>query len=144
MSRLNLLVISIDDETGAWLSERLSPLEFAVSVVPPGPKLIEAARRTRPHLAVLEGIDDRPRSAPLEVAVLKDQSPGVLIIALSEDSSEFDAEVVEQGIFFYLAGRSREELLRVIAAAAGERERGRTLDVFGFEGMVPEREVLRE
>jgi DNA-binding response OmpR family regulator len=144
MSRLNLLVVSMDDETGAWLSERLSPLEFEVSVAPPGPKLIEAARRTRPHLAVLEGIDDRPRAAPLEVAILKDQSPGVLIIALSEDSSEFDAEVVEQGIFFYLAGRSREELLRVITAAARERERGRTLDVLGFEGIVPEREVLRE
>ena len=121
MYRLNLLVVS-DEEAGVWLRERLSPREFAVSVVPPGPKLVEAARSTRPHLAVLEGIDRRPKTASLEVAVLKDQNPGVQIIALSENSSEFDACVVEQGIFFYLAGRPREELLRVIAAAARQWE----------------------
>jgi DNA-binding response OmpR family regulator len=121
MGRLKLLVVS-DEEAGLWLTERLSPLDFTVSVVAPGPKLVEAARTTRPHLAVLEGIDRRPKAAPLEVAVLKDQSPGVQIIALSENSSEFDAGVVEQGIFFYLAGRSRDELLRVIDAAAREWE----------------------
>ena len=124
MALLKLLVISADEETGAWLAERLSPLDFAVTNVAPGPKLLEAARKTKPHLAVLDKIDSRPKTAPLEVAILKDQSPGVQIIALSEYSSEFDAGVVEQGIFFYLAGCSREELLRVIAAAAGERDVG--------------------
>jgi hypothetical protein len=60
--------------------------------------------------------------AQMEVALLKDQHPGIPIIALSEQSSEFDAEVVEQGIFCYLAGCSRDELLRVIEAAVVERE----------------------
>jgi DNA-binding response OmpR family regulator len=122
MGNLHLLVISPGEETGAWLAGRLSPEDFQVSTAPPGPTLVATVRQARPHVAVLDGIDARPREAQMEVALLKDQSPGVQIIALSMNSSEYDAEVVEQGIFFYLAGHSREQLLRVIQAAALEWE----------------------
>jgi hypothetical protein len=123
MSRLNVLVISAGSQTGAWLASRLSPGRFVVHVTRPGPTLIAAVRELRPHVAVLDGIDARPAAAQMEVALLKDQSPGVQIIALSGDSSERDGGVIEQGIFCYLAGRSLDELPRLIAAAAAERRR---------------------
>jgi DNA-binding response OmpR family regulator len=122
MGHLQILVISAGPETGSWLKARLSPLHFEVRTAPPGPGLVRAVREGQPHVAVVDGIHARPEIAPMEVALLKDQSPGVQIIALSENSSEFDAQVVEQGIFCYLGGCSREELLRVIEAAARERE----------------------
>jgi DNA-binding NtrC family response regulator len=123
MSHLQVLVVSAGSETGSWLAERLCPQRFKVSTARPGPALIRAVREKHPHMAVVEAINARPGTAQMEVAVLKERYPGIRIIALSEHSSEFDAEVVEQGIFCYLAGCSREELLRVIEAAAGERER---------------------
>jgi DNA-binding NtrC family response regulator len=123
MSRLKLLVISSADETGEWLEGRLDSRAYGVSTVRPGPGLIAAVREARPDVAVLEGIDTRPRAAQMEVALLKDQCPGVQIIAMSGNSSEYDAGVVEQGIFFYLAGCSREELLRLVEAAAREWEK---------------------
>jgi DNA-binding response OmpR family regulator len=124
MAHLQVLVIGFGEDTAGWLSERLSPLRFRVSTVAPGPDLVRAMREGRPQVAVLDGIHAPHRAAPLEVALLKDRSPGVQIIALSEESSERDAEVVEQGVFYYLAGCSREELLRVVEAAGREREKG--------------------
>ncbi len=123
MSHLQVLVISGGSETGSWLAERLSPRGFKVRTAHPGPGLVRAVREGRPHVAVVDGIHARPGMAQMEVALLKDQHPGIPIIALSEYSSEFDAEVIEQGIFCYLAGCSLDELLRVIEAAAGARER---------------------
>jgi DNA-binding response OmpR family regulator len=128
MRHLKLLVISGNDETGAWLTRRLAAGGFEVTTALPGPTLIHTVKASRPHVAVLDRIDTRPKAAPMEVALLKDQSPGVQIIALSEHSSEIDAGVVEQGIFYYLAGRSREELLRVIEAAACEWRETKPLD----------------
>lgn len=122
MSRLQILVISSSPETGAWLAGRLCSRRFAVVTSQPGPALVRAVRAGRPDLAVLDGIDARPELAKLEVALLKDRYPEVRIIALSEHSSEFDAEVVEQGVFCYLAGCSREDLLRVVEAGSRNRD----------------------
>jgi DNA-binding NtrC family response regulator len=121
MSRVNVLVISAGSETGSWLASRLSPHRFTVSTARPGPDLIRAVRESRPRVAVLDAIHARPGLAQLEVALLKDHSPEVQIVALSEESSERDGDVIEQGIFCYLAGCTRDELLRVIEAAAQER-----------------------
>lgn len=128
MNRLHVLVISAGCETGAWLSERLSAERFRVSTARPGPDLIPAVRDGRPHVAVLDGVHARPDVAQLEVALLKDQSPGVRIIALSDEPSPRDAEVIEQGIFCYLGGCSLGELLRVIESVAGEPATGRVED----------------
>lgn len=125
MDRLQVLVISAGPETGFWLAGRLSSVCFEVRTTRPGPALVEAVRAAKPSLVVVDGIDARPGMASLEVALLKDCNPDVRIIALSDFSSEVDAEVVEQGIFCYLAGCSREELLRVIEAAARKRAVGR-------------------
>ena len=118
MNRTNVLVVSAGSGIGEWLASRLSHDRFAVRTVGPGAALIEAVRSRQPHLAVLDQIDAHPEMAQLAVALLKDRNPGVRIVALSGASSEADGKVVEQGIFCYLASCSREELLRVIEAAA--------------------------
>jgi DNA-binding response OmpR family regulator len=120
MVPLHLLVISADDETGSWLVQHLPERRFRVKSARPGPTLIPTVRSWRPQVAVVDGIDRRREAAQMEVALLKDQSPGVQVIALCERSSELDAQVIEQGIFYYLAGCSRGELLRVVEAAARE------------------------
>jgi DNA-binding response OmpR family regulator len=124
--RLNVLVISTGPATGAWLEERLDARRFSVGTAQPGPDLIRAVREAQPQIAVLDGIDARPELARLEVALLKDRSPGVQIIALSAQSSELDVEVIEQGVFCYLGGCSLEELLRVVESAARGRAEDRT------------------
>jgi DNA-binding response OmpR family regulator len=118
MTRTSLLVVSSRAAMGAWLARSLNRERFDVRAVRPGAALLEAMRAGKPDLAVLDGIDAHPESAQLTVALLKDRYPDVRIVALSDDSSEADGEVIEQGVFCYLAGCTREELLRVIEAAA--------------------------
>jgi CheY-like chemotaxis protein len=115
MSRI--LVVSPGWTTASWLAERLDRARYSVLAARPGPGLIEAVRRVQPHVAVLDAIDARPHAAQLELALLKDQCPGVQVIALSAQSTDADGDVIEQGVFCYLAGGSLEQLLRVIAAA---------------------------
>lgn len=121
MTPMEVLVIGAGSRTGTVLTERLDPGRFRVSTAPPGPGLLAAMRERRPEVAVLDAVHARPGAAPLEVALLKDHSPGVRIIALSDEPSPRDAEVVEQGIACYLGGCSLEELLRVIESIARER-----------------------
>jgi DNA-binding NtrC family response regulator len=116
--RMQVMVISAEPGTAAWLAERLAARGIAVVPTEPGPEFIRTIRVSRPQVAVLDRIDARPQLAPTEVAVLKEQSPGVRIIARSGESSELDAGVIEQGIYCYLGGCSLEELLRVVESAA--------------------------
>jgi DNA-binding NtrC family response regulator len=120
MTPFHLLVISADQETGAWLTENLPARRFLVRSTRPGSSLIPMLRSWRPQVAVVNGIDRRREAAELEVALLKDRSPGVQVIVQCERSSVLDAQLIEQGVFYYLAGRSRAELLRVVEAAARE------------------------
>jgi DNA-binding response OmpR family regulator len=115
---MQVMVISADPATAVWLADRLACQGIAVMQTEPGPDFIRAVRASRPQVAVLDRIDARPQLAPTEVALLKDQNPGVRIIARSGDSSELDAGVIEQGIFCYLGGCSLDELLRVVESAA--------------------------
>jgi DNA-binding response OmpR family regulator len=114
---MKVIVISTDATTGSWLAHRLEPQGVTVLTAEPGRDLIQRLRRERPDVAVLDAIHTRPQLAPVEVALLKDRSPGVRIIALSGESSEHDVEVIEQGIFCYLGGCSLDELLRVVESA---------------------------
>jgi hypothetical protein len=117
MARYRILVVSAGSTTASWLAARLGGT-CEVSDVRPGPDLVRTIRECRPQLAVLDGIDTRPASAPLEVALLKDAIPGVQVVAVSGASSEADGDVIELGVLCYLAGRSVEELLRVIERVA--------------------------
>ncbi|HEX6132392.1 MAG TPA: hypothetical protein VFZ24_00330 [Longimicrobiales bacterium] len=123
MGRTHVLIVSSVPAVSAWLAGRLDHTHYRVHAVEPGPALVEAVRQGHPDVAIIDGIDTQPQSARLAVALLKDSNPGVRIVALSGASSEADGGVIEQGIFCYLANCSREELLRVVEAAAAERGR---------------------
>lgn len=117
LDAIRIVVISSSGALSAALSEELPSSRFHVLDIRPGPRVLDAARRERPRIAVVDGIDERPAAAQLEIAVLKELCPGVEIIALSNESSEQDASVVEQGVFYYQAAASAGELVRIIDAA---------------------------
>jgi len=117
MAPTKIVVVSPTRALGAALSERLSGDGFEVVTVHPGPTVFEVVRANRAAIAVVDRIDERPDAAQLEIAVLKEISPGVEIIALSDHSSERDATVVEQGVFYYGSAVSVAQLTRLIHAA---------------------------
>jgi ActR/RegA family two-component response regulator len=113
-----ILVVSQEPVTARFLTDNLLAGRFEVTHTRPGGDFLAAAITAPVSFAVIEGIDERPHAAQLEIAVLKQLHPEVQIIAVSGGSSEKDACIVEQGIFYYLAGQSTDKLLRVITAAA--------------------------
>lgn len=117
MQTARVVVVSPSRALGAALVRRLSAARFEVIDVEPGPDVVKAMCRGRPGIAVIDRIDERREAAQLEIAVLKEIWPGVEIIALSSNSSEADASIVEQGVFFYSATASVDEVVRVIHAA---------------------------
>lgn len=128
MSTTTVVVISPSEQLGAVLSQALSPERFDVVEVRPGPGVLRVLRRERPRIAVVDRIDERPEAAQLEIALVKELCPEAPIVALSGKSSETDAQVLEQGIFYYMAAPSGGDLVRVIHAAeratAARVERG--------------------
>ena len=116
MKATRVVVVSPSRTLGTALSDRLSS-HFEIVTVHPGPEMFEAVRECRASIAVIDRIDERPETAQLEIAVLKELSPGVEIIALSDNSSDRDASVIEQGIFYYAAAVSLGQLTRLIHAA---------------------------
>lgn len=114
---MTVVVISPSELLPAVLSRALSSKQFNVLEVRPGPGVLRAVRRERPQIAVVDRIDERPEAAQLEIALLKELCPEARIIALSGKSSDADATVVEQGIFYYMAAPAVGDLVRVIYAA---------------------------
>lgn len=128
MQRTQVAIISPTADLGATLSRSLSAGRFDLADIRPGPAVLRELRRFRPEIAIVDRIDERPEAAQLEIALLKDLCPEAPIIALSGESSESDAPIVEQGIFYYMAAPSDGDLIRVIDAAehsilAGARRR---------------------
>lgn len=117
MPAMTVVVISPSGGLATQLASQLPAQRFEVVDVRPGSQVLKALRRTRPGIAVVDRIDDRPDAAQLEVALLKDRWPEVEIIALSSRSSETDALVIEQGVFYYTAAGAPGEVTRVIEAA---------------------------
>lgn len=117
MTPTTVVVISPSSLLGIALSRALSTSGFQIVPIRPGPDVLDAVRRERPRIAVIDRIDERPEAAQLEIALLKTLSPGVQIIAVSDRSSEVDAAVIEQGIFYYAVGASSGELVQLINAA---------------------------
>lgn len=113
----NIVVISPSASLPAALSQTLSSTQFTVVEVRPGPGVLGTVRREQPQIAVVDRIDERPEAAQLEIALLKELCPEARIIALSGESSDADAAVVEQGIFYYMAEPAVGDLVRVIQAA---------------------------
>ncbi len=111
------MVISPSDDLAVRLASELPSPRFEIVSVRPGSQLLKTVRRDRAGIAVIDRIDCRPEAAQLEIAVLKETWPDVEIIALSLRSTETDASVIEQGVFYYTAAAELGELVRVIHAA---------------------------
>lgn len=118
MQRLRVMTVTPDADLSRELSGQLPQRLFRMVDVRPGPAFISTAYSESPHIAVLDQIERRTESAQLEIALLKKIRPGVRIILSSRFSSTVEAPLVEQGIFFYFAGRSKSELFRVVLASA--------------------------
>lgn len=118
MQRLRVMIVTPDVDLPRELSGQLPQRLFRMIDVRPGPAFVSTAYSESPHIAVLDQIEQRTESAQLEIALLKKIRPGVRIILSSRLSSTVEAPLVEQGIFFYFAGRPQSELFRVVIASA--------------------------
>ena len=115
---LRVLVVSHERTIGEFLKATLDPFRFIVSVVSPGSIFFHVSRREQPEIAVIDSVDMRPGAAQLEIELLKEISPEIRVIALTQQSSPRDADIVEQGIFYYMSSIAGAELIQIIEAAA--------------------------
>ena len=115
MNPIRILVISPGTSIGSFLESALPASQFRVLTSNPGPSFMESAHRA--DIAVIDGIDERPDVAQLEIAMLKKMKTKLPIIVISRNSTDRDISVVEQGVFYYLAGEPEQKLIRVIHAA---------------------------
>lgn len=117
-----LLLVSPSQSLHEMLVRELPRDRFRVWWIRPGAGVLKGVRTSRPHVVVVGGIDARPEAAQLEIALVKALCPRSRVIALSDCSSEADASVVEQGVFYYVAAPAPNELVRavVLAAEAGD------------------------
>ena len=115
---LQVMVVSPEGTIGEFLKANLSPSYFRVSVVSPGAGFVPASRREHPEIAVIDSVDERPAAAQLEIELLKEICPEIRIIALTQKSSPKDADIVEQGVFYYMTSIAGAELIQIIEAAA--------------------------
>lgn len=115
---VRILVNTSDAELARSLESAIHEPEFALAFSGPGAWFVRDVRRTRPQIAVIDRVHERPQAAQTEIALLKDCRPDVRIVLLSQEPSRADGALVEQGVFFYLAAPSLTTLTAVIHAAA--------------------------
>ncbi|MEX0653469.1 MAG: hypothetical protein WD534_13845 [Phycisphaeraceae bacterium] len=118
MDRIQILIISPDTFVAAFLREHLAEERFDVQAVRPGSEATALSHHAPLHVAVVDRIEQRPEAAQLEITLLKGTHPQVRIIAISQASSDQDAEVVAQGVFYYWTGKPRSALVQLVEAAA--------------------------
>jgi DNA-binding NtrC family response regulator len=115
---IRLLVDSPDPGTVLFLRGRLAADHFRVTSVGLDTDFLDLVRRERPHLVVIDHVDERQDLARARIAELKGFCPDVRVIAVSGNPSVRDAAVIEQGVFYYLTLPVGRELVRVIEAGA--------------------------
>lgn len=116
MKPIPILIISPDRKLLDYLRQHLPDSEFECRLAAPGNSFLEKAEGIR--IAIVDRIDRRPLEAPEEIARLKEFCRSLPVIAISEHSTERDAAVVRQGLFYYMSGPPGRPLIRVIRAAA--------------------------
>ena len=112
-----ILIHSTDTQIQEVLQQELDPQDFEVSSVGPNPSFVQMFRQLWPHIVILDRVDEHQDVAQLEIAMIKDVNPDARIIVISKQSSQKDASLIEQGIFYYLTNSDHRELVRVIQAA---------------------------
>jgi DNA-binding response OmpR family regulator len=115
----SVLINTSDAALANAIRSRLRASGVGVAICRPGISFMQAARRERPEVALLDAIEGRVDAAQMEIEVLRDLSQDVRIIVVSRKPSERDAWVVERGIFFYMAAPELDEVVRVLEAGAG-------------------------
>ena len=116
-----VLLNTADAALATQLKVRIRRPDICVIASVPGLSFMETARRIRPRVAVLDGVDERVDAAQMEIELLKELRADVRIIAISSRPSPQDAWVVERGVFFYSAAPEVAEVVRLIEAAAAAR-----------------------
>jgi len=114
--RMTIIVLSPGNEIDSYLKQSLSGSTFEIVGCHSSREFIERAGRA--HMAIVDRINERPNTARLEIALLKNIDEDMPIIAISDNSTPRDAEVIKQGVFYYMAGYTEQKLGRVIQAAA--------------------------
>jgi DNA-binding response OmpR family regulator len=113
----SVLINTFDTALADAVTSRLRSSRIPIVVCQPGLSFMQAARRERPDVAVLDAVEERVDAAQMEIELLKELCQDVRIIAVSREPSHQDAWVVERGVFFYMAAPDVGELLRVVEAA---------------------------
>lgn len=134
-THFRVLVISPEASLGSVLSSQLPAGDFEVVRQTPGGGLVEAIRRVRPHIAVIDDVQARPVAVAMEVALLRDVRPEVRVIAVSAEagSEREEASLIELGLFFYLRAAPPVRLPDLVLAAARSL-RGRRQEAVASRG----------
>lgn len=104
------------------LEEGLPAGAFEILPPPAARGVVEAVIDQSPDLLILD--IDWKSGAPAEAArVLRKLRPALRIIALSAESCSRDAEVVTEGVFYYMVKPAGPDLIEVIQAAAHPHSR---------------------
>ena len=115
---VRILINSPDSELAQALQKELEPGEYSVSDARPGPSFVRTVRGEKSDIVVFDRVHEHPEASEVEIAIVKDIRPEARIIVISGKSSERDAKIIEQGVFYYLTRGTSSELVRVIKAAA--------------------------
>ncbi len=115
---LCILVNSPDEAVARVLQDGLDPEAFLVTDVRPGPAFVRSVRGACWDIVVIDRVNERLDAAQVEIEVVKGLRPQARVIVISEESSEKDAKIIEQGVYYYLTSGTVPELIRVIKAAA--------------------------
>ncbi|MBI4564685.1 MAG: hypothetical protein HY716_08365 [Planctomycetes bacterium] len=117
-----IMLVMRQSEIRNDLNQRIAD-QYTVHVVPSLPPLtlIRKVCASLPNVLVLELSYGGPMVARV-VATLKETCPSTRIILYSSNSQEEDAPVIEEGVYYYAAGVSGDELSQVVRAALRSRE----------------------
>ncbi|MCH7545780.1 MAG: hypothetical protein IID30_05180 [Planctomycetes bacterium] len=115
---IRILLDSIPTETFELLRQGLNAEAFELYLTAPAEGFSVAVKRSRPHIAVLDRVQQRQGETQRKIEILRMEWAGVRIIAISEASSIEDASIIEQGVFYYMTSTEFSELKRIIEAAA--------------------------
>lgn len=120
----NVALALEDSSAAADLARRLGRVATVCTIEADSFKAItRGVIQSSPKVMVLELSEIRELAIPI-ISLIKAASPGTSIIAYSPEPSDDDAQVVEEGIYYYAGGTSVERLEEIVRAALRTRVEG--------------------
>ncbi len=114
---IRILINSPNEDVTRVLRSGLDPEAYWVTDVRPGPAFVRTVRGEWSDIVIIDRVHERSDAAQVEIEVVKSLRPQARIIVISGESSEKDAKIIEQGVYYYLTSGTVPELIRVIKAA---------------------------